>query len=96
MNGIGAIALSASVLMVATVASGRARSSEVPGASQATPAQPIPAGNKSSVPQSTPLFTIGGVVGVYLWAPVKPAYDANANRNIAANPLWESSGPTTR
>jgi hypothetical protein len=96
MNGIGAIALAASVLMVATVASGRARSSEVPGASKATPAQSVPAGNKSSVPPSTPLFTIGGVVGVYLWAPVEPAYDANANRNIAANPLWESSGPTTR
>ena len=95
MNRIGAIALGASVLMVATVASGRARSSEVPGASQATPAQSVPAGNKSSVPQSTPLFTIGGVVGVYLWAPVEPAYDANANRDLAANPLWESS-PTTR
>jgi hypothetical protein len=96
MNGIGAIALGASVLMVATVTSGRARSPEVPGASQATPAQPIPAGNKSSVPQSTPLFTIGGVVGVYLWAPVEPAYDANANRDLAANPLWGSGGPTTR
>ena len=96
MNRIGAIALGASVLMVATVASGRARSSEVPGASQATSAQSVPAGNESRVPQSTPLFTIGGVVGVYLWAPVEPAYDANANRNIAANPLWESSGPTTR
>jgi hypothetical protein len=96
MNGIGAIGLGASVLMVATVASGRAWSSEVPGASQATPAQSVPAGNKSGVPQSTPLFTIGGVVGVYLWAPAEPAYDANANRNLAANPLWESSGPTTR
>jgi hypothetical protein len=63
MNGIGAIALGASVLMVATVASGRARSSEVPGASQATPAQSVPAGNESRVPQSTPIFTIGGVVG---------------------------------
>jgi hypothetical protein len=90
------MALGASVLMVATVASGRARSSEVPGVSQATPAQPIPAGNNSSVPQSTPLFTIGGVVGVYLWAPVEPAYDANANRDPTANPLWGSSGPTTR
>jgi hypothetical protein len=96
MNGIGAIALGASVLMVATVSSGRAGNSDVPGASQATPAQFVPAGNKSSLPQPTPLFTIGGVVGVYLWAPVEPAYDANANRDIAANPLWESSGPTTR
>jgi hypothetical protein len=96
MNRIGAIALGASVLMVATVTSGRARSSEVPGANQATPAQPVPAGNTGSVPDSTPLFTIGGLVGVYLWAPVEPAYDANANRDLAANPSWESSGPTTR
>ena len=49
MNRIGAIALGASVLMVATVGSGRAGSSEVPGASRATPAQSVPAGNKSSV-----------------------------------------------
>ena len=63
---------------------------------QATPAQSVPAGNKSGVPQSTPLFTISGVMGVYLWAPVEPAYDANSNRNLAANPLWESSGPTTQ
>jgi hypothetical protein len=34
--------------------------------------------------------------GVFLWAPVEPAYDANANRDLAANPSWESSGPTTR
>ena len=95
MNRIGTIALGASVLMAATVGSGRAGSSEVPGASQATPAQSVSAGNKSGVPQSTSLFTIGGVVGVYLWAPVEPVYDANANRDLAANPLWESS-PTTR
>ena len=96
MNGISAMALGAFVLMVAAVASGRARSSEVPGTSQATPVQSVPAGNKSGVPQLTPLFTIGGVVGVYLWAPVEPTYDASANRNLAANPLLESSGPTTR
>jgi hypothetical protein len=96
MNGISAMALGAFVLTVAAVASGRARSSEVPGTSQATPVQSVPAGNKSGVPQLTPLFTIGGVVGVYLWAPVEPTYDASANRNLAANPLLESSGPTTR
>jgi hypothetical protein len=96
MNGISAMALGAFVLMVAAVASGRARGSEVPGTSHATPAQSVPAGNKSSVPPSTPLFTIGGVLGVYLWAPVEPAYDANANRDLAAKSLWGSSGPTTR
>jgi hypothetical protein len=96
MNGISAMALGAFVLMVAAVASGRARGSEVPGTSQATPAQSVPAGNKSGAPQLTPLFTIGGVVGVYLWAPVEPTYDASTNRNLAANPLLESSGPTTR
>ena len=95
MNTIGAIALGASVLMVATAASGRARSSEVPSASKATPIEAVPVVTESSAPQSTPLFTIGRMT-VYLWAPMEPTYDANTNRNLAADPLWEAGTPTTQ
>jgi hypothetical protein len=95
MNRIGAIVLGASVLMVATAASGRAQSSEIPSASQATPTQSVPDVTESSPRQSTPLFTFGGMT-VYLWAPVEPPYDANMNRSSAADPLWESGMPTAQ
>jgi hypothetical protein len=88
MNRIRAIVLGASVLMVATAASGRARSPEVPSASQATPTQSAPGVTESSAPQSAPLFTFRGMT-VYLWAPVEPTYDADMNRNSAADPMWE-------
>jgi hypothetical protein len=38
------------------------------------------------------LFTINGLP-VRLSAPIEPAYDANANRNLAANPLWLDNNP---
>jgi hypothetical protein len=63
MNRISAAVLGAFALMAATTASGRARSLEISSASQATPAQSVPAGNESSVSQSTPLFAIGGLWG---------------------------------
>lgn len=90
MNRIGAVMLGASALMVATVASGRAESSAVTSASEATTSRLAPTGG---IPEKTPLFTIGGV-GVYLWAPVEPPYNANSNRNGAADPLWEAGMPT--
>ena len=95
MNRIGAVVLGASALMVATVAAGRAQRSEVPSASQTTTAQSVPAGTGRNIPESKPLFMIGGV-GVYLWAPVEPPYDANANRNLAADPLWEAGMSTAQ
>jgi hypothetical protein len=52
MNRIGAVMLGASALIAATVDSGRARSAEVPNASQV---RSVPAVTESSRPQSTPL-----------------------------------------
>jgi hypothetical protein len=37
--------------------------------------------------QSRPLFKIGGL-SVRADAPVEPPYNAAANRNLAADPLW--------
>ncbi len=42
--------------------------------------------------RSTPLFHIGNV-GVGVWAPVEPVYDASTNRNLAANSLWSFGSP---
>ncbi len=37
--------------------------------------------------QTRPLFTIARV-GVHVWAPVPPPYDAEANGDLAARYLW--------
>jgi hypothetical protein len=87
MNTISAAILGASALMVATVAPGRAQNSEVPSMSQTTRVQSAPAGTGRTVPQLTPLFTIGGVP-VYLWAPVEPPYNTHAGQDLATDPLW--------
>jgi hypothetical protein len=47
----------------------------------------------TAAPQMRHWLTIGNV-GVGIWAPVEPAYDPNANRTLAGNPLWEA-GRTT-
>jgi hypothetical protein len=31
-------------------------------------------------------------VNVGIWAPVQPPYNANNNRNQAANPIWAEEG----
>ena len=95
MNMIGAVGLGVFALMVVTVASGRAqtspsgrtKNSEVPSISQEKMVQSVPAGTEKSVSEFTPLFMIGRVP-VYLWAPVEPPYNPNANRDPAADPLW--------
>jgi hypothetical protein len=49
--------------------------------------QTAAAGPRQAPTQARPLFTIGGLP-IGIWAPVPPPYDAAANRNAAANPLW--------
>jgi hypothetical protein len=44
-------------------------------------------GSQPIEPERVPLFTIGNLP-VQVWAPVEPAYDLHANRNLAANPTW--------
>jgi hypothetical protein len=92
MNRLVAVALCASALMAATVDDGRTR--EAPRPSQAAPNQSIQAVT-GSASQSTPLFKIGGMT-VHIWAPVEPTYNANANRNLSGDALWESGMPTGR
>jgi hypothetical protein len=54
-----------------------------PFASIQTQQPSVPVGD----PPTTSLFTIGGV-GVHVWAPVEPPYNAEANGNLAARNIW--------
>jgi hypothetical protein len=74
-------------VMLATIASAQAQNPQTPSQDQITSAPvvvPNPAPNRA---ESRPLFTIGNFE-VHLWSPVEPPYDANDNRNQAANPVW--------
>jgi hypothetical protein len=98
MKATLAMAFGAAVLLAA--ASAQAQPTQQPrpvrqlapesGATITSPfLEPMP-----SAPPRAPrhLFTIGKLP-VGIWAPVPPPYDARANRNNAANPLWyDSSG----
>jgi hypothetical protein len=44
----------------------------------------------SGLPTPAPLRTIGGV-GIRVWAPVAPPYNAEANGDLAARNVWGSS-----
>jgi hypothetical protein len=86
MNPIGAIILSATTLMVATVAA-RAQSPQDQSANQVIQAPFFLPDSQPNEPASHPLFTIAGIPA-YVWAPVEPHYDANNDRNLAADPFW--------
>jgi len=92
MKTTGAAVLGVSALMVATAVCARAQSPPTPSISHAVTGSSVAPGIEGSAPQSRPLFTIAGV-GVSVWAPVEPIYDGNANRNLAADPLWEAVPP---
>jgi hypothetical protein len=92
MKIIGAAILGATALMVATAASAREPVQQdpnqlVPSLNQQTEAPYYTPPPPPVQPAWHPLFTIAGFDG-RLWAPIEPHYDANNNRNLAANPLW--------
>ena len=49
--------------------------------------QDQPQSASAGAPQTRPLFAIGRV-GVHVWAPVPPPYNAEANGDLAARYLW--------
>lgn len=85
MNTAGALILGLFVAVVTTSAYGQTQHVADAGTHHrfvASAAAPEPGDG-----QSRPLFTIGRLaVGVD--APVEPSYNAAANRNLAADPLW--------
>jgi len=96
MKMIGAVMLGASILLLATASPSYAQKPRVLNARQVGPTQSLQGSTEGSVPQSQPLIMIGAGVGVHLWAPVQPPYDTHANRNFAADPLWEAAIGTSQ
>ncbi len=94
MNGLGVI-LGATAIIVAGAASARAQSGDAVGVGPGVTEAPghvleapffLPDG-QTDAQRPRPLFTIGGLQ-IDLWAPIESYYDANVNRNLAADPLW--------
>ncbi len=77
------------VLMASTAAMADPRAAQVPGGSQELHAPALPANPPSGQSGDLPLFTIGRLP-VQVWSPVEAPYDANMNRNQAANPIFGS------
>jgi len=92
MKRTGAAVLGLFAVMVATGVSAAAQSPQTPSMSQAVTGSSDASGTVEGLPQSHTLFTIAGL-GVSVWAPVEPVYNGNANRNLAADPLWEAVPP---
>ena len=87
MNTTGALMLAIFVAVGATTASGQEQYPNKAGANPQVGASIAEVAPEPSDQQSRPLFTIGGLP-VRAWAPVEPHYNAAANRNLAADPLW--------
>jgi hypothetical protein len=43
----------------------------------------------AGAPQSSPLFTIGGVE-IHMWAPVAAPYNAESNGDLATKDIWSA------
>jgi hypothetical protein len=89
MKTVSALIFGTLVAVVSTSAFGQG---QIPDANTNPWFQASNAANASVVPepsnpQSLPLFHIGKLP-VRVYAPVPPPYNAAANRNFAANPVW--------
>ncbi|HET6234741.1 MAG TPA: hypothetical protein VFE41_07220 [Acetobacteraceae bacterium] len=91
MNRLSAIAFGAVVAVATTAAYGQEPSATVLSTTPAARAPYYYPDNVelSSRQSATPLFTIGGFAG-QIWAPVKPPYNTEADRNLAADPMWDA------
>jgi hypothetical protein len=87
MNTTGALMLGIFVAVGATTASGQEQYPMKADTNQQIGASTAEVAPEPSDQQSRPLFTIGGLP-VRAWAPVESHYNAAANRNLAADPLW--------
>jgi hypothetical protein len=84
MNTAGVLILGTFVAVMATACSGPEQTLA------SSTEQQIGASSSSVVREASGsplLFEIGGLP-VHVWAPVQPGYNTEANRNLAADPLW--------
>ena len=89
MRTIGMLGAAALVIgtVGAPVGTAWAQSPQGSGFNQETTAPALRGRPQDGLPESRPLFSIGKLE-VHIWAPMEPYYDANMNRNAAANPIW--------
>jgi hypothetical protein len=84
------VALAGTLLMATATAYGQQRSPETTVSARETLVAPsLTVGAARHSRSTPPLFTFGGVE-VRAWAPVQPHYSAQANRNLAALPIWNA------
>ena len=87
MNTAGALIFGTFVSISATSAFGQEQLPEGAGTNHRFGASTASVAPEPDDGQSRPLFKIGGLP-VHVYAPVEPPYNAAANRNLAADPLW--------
>ena len=92
---LAASVLAASALLLMTGVPAGAQPKQTPTPGQATRPTVTGQSTTSAVetpspppPGPRPLFKIGDL-NVGIWAPVQAPYNANNNRNLAANPMWQ-------
>jgi hypothetical protein len=86
MNTAGALILGVFVSITATSAFGQEQLPD-DGTNHRLGASTASVAPEPDDGQSRPLFKIGALP-VHVHAPVEPPYNAAANRNLAADPLW--------
>jgi len=85
----GAILLGSFTALVTTVAYGQVPGPALSTTLHVTPAPYyLPFGEELGDGQAaTPQLTVGGFV-VHVWAPMEAPYNTDADRNLAADPVW--------
>jgi hypothetical protein len=87
MNQIIAVAFGGLAMIAASTAHGQERSTLTPATGYMFGTGTTVDGSPAGEPRSSPLFTFGGL-DVHVWAPMEPHYNAEANRDAAAEPFW--------
>jgi hypothetical protein len=87
MNRILTLAFGGIALVAASTAYGQEPGSQIPNAGYMFGLGPDVNGSGQSEQRSLPLFTLGEL-DIHVWAPMQPHYNANANRDPAAEPFW--------
>jgi hypothetical protein len=86
MNRCVAVVFGVVLVARATTASGQEQNPQLPGIGQVTAPGLTGIVSGRDDRQSRPLFTLGGL-GVRVWAPLEPHYNAEANRNLAGESI---------
>jgi hypothetical protein len=83
------VTLVGTLLMVTATAYGQQRNPETTVSARETLVAPSLAVGPAQHRRIPPLFTFDGIE-VRAWAPVQAHYSAQANRNLAALPIWNA------